>query len=581
MCNSFFAIFPMQPHQPTGAEHFKAEGDIRVAEGWRRLYPVFWVRTDEGWEVEVWWGRLTLALALTMALVWSALTGGAWAFLKYQRGFASARYADTLLWFMPSRWTAFQTAYGDFLIKRAQDEIAQRKFREAIFDLVVGTAKSPANADGRVLLAQIYTQSRQPARAWKILHEGLQFNRDNTDFLRSLLSFLNQQQMDNQIMAVARSILPNPPALTPRNQIVAFAQAQACFNLGNYDQAEDIIRTYELDRRREGLLLVVRIEWDRGDRELAVAHLRELERAPQLTVRDTADIYQQLVVWLRELGRDDEARSASRIRKLTDRANPYPRIDLLNSFRKDGDSAALRDGIEDIFHDFAADSGALLALADFAANNGDVALARRVYTHCKEDPAGRLPWDYPALMVVEAMIVAKNYQGALDMADTLLTANPDWNKRYATVFGGLRAIAAFGKGDDAGGHLILTDFINQPGIRPDNLIAVSRHLAEVGARAEARRVLAQAVKADPLNQPALTALLKLDLELNKPDDLAAGLTQLLAMRKPDPALLQAAFDKLGGDLFLFRADRADLLQKVRAALDAAQKRGALLRAPPA
>ena len=41
----------MNPEPPPHAEDFKAEGDARVATGWRRLYPVFWARADDGWEV--------------------------------------------------------------------------------------------------------------------------------------------------------------------------------------------------------------------------------------------------------------------------------------------------------------------------------------------------------------------------------------------------------------------------------------------------------------------------------------------------------------------------------------------------
>lgn len=559
----------MTPDLPPNAEHHKQTHDTpRVAEGWRRFFPVFATRTDSGWEVEIWWGRLSLSLTLLATLGWAAVTGGGFLFLKHQRGFTTVRYADTLLCFIPSRWSFLQKDYGDFLIRRARQKVADGEFRAALFDLTIGTAKSPANAEGRVLLAQFYTQLRQPTRAWSILREGLAANRENLDYLRTVFAFLGQQQMDDHVMVVARALLPKQPAVTPRNQIIAFAKAQACFHRGNYDQAEDLLPAYALDRTRDGLLLTVRIEWDRGEHDLALSHLRQL--AAKLP--DDAEIYRQHIAWLRELGREDDARAASLLRKLTDRTNPYPRIDLLHSLHKDGDNAALRAGIEEIFHDFPNDSGALLSLADFAANTGDVALARRIYTYCKDDPSGRLAWDYPALMTVEALIVAKNYEGALDMADRLLAANPEWNKRYATVFGGLRAIATFGKGDAPAGRALLSSFLAQPGIRAENYLVVARRLTEVGARTDARRVLAQAVKTDPLNQPALSALLRLDLELNRPDDLTAGLARLLTMRKPDPALLQAAFDKLGGDLFLFRADRADLLQKVRAALDAAKNR---------
>ncbi|MEI6862522.1 MAG: hypothetical protein WCL04_09755, partial [Verrucomicrobiota bacterium] len=75
---------------------------------------------------------------------------------------------------------------------------------------------------------------------------------------------------------------------------------------------------------------------------------------------------------------------------------------------------------------------------------------------------------------------------------------------------------------------------------------------------------------DPLSQPALTQLVSLDLELNNTDALAKNITSLIKMRKPDVKVLQSAFDKLGGDLLLFRPDHTELLQQVRAALATAQ-----------
>ncbi len=552
---------------PANLESYKLTGSPqRVAEGWRRLFPVFVTRTDESWEIEIWWWRLLLSLVLAVSLGWLTATAGAFFFLKYQRGFTAASYSDILLCFVPSRWEAFQVARGDFFIKKAKDAAAEAnssKMREAYFNLTVGTHKSPANKDGILLLAEFHVITRRPDLARMDLLRGLKYHSDDLKYLGAVFSFLLQQQMDEVVKAQADRLLPATPVINERNQLIALAKAQALFFRGNYDQAEDVIRSYELNNSRSALLLKVRIEWERGEHATALDHLREIGKV----LKNDAEIYHLTVNWLRELGRQEEARLESRYRQTTDPQNPYPRIDLLYGLKKEGNETALREAIDSLLRDFANNDAALLALSDYAANAGDFPLARDIYRHCKEDPAGHLNWEYPALMQIEAHIVAKNYRAARDLADLLLAANPSWKERYAAVLSGLMAIAAFGLGDEAVGRLALKDFVAQPGLRAENLLAVSRRLMDIGVRADARTVLAKAMQADPLSQPALTQLVALDLELNNTDALATNIVSLAKMRKPDPKVLQAALDKLGGDLFLFRTDRTELLQQVRAALD--------------
>ena len=169
-------------------------------------------------------------------------------------------------------------------------------------------------------------------------------------------------------------------------------------------------------------------------------------------------------------------------------------------------------------------------------------------------------------MTVEANIVAKKYQAALELVRELLKENPDWSKRYYSVFNGLQAIAHYGLSDAEAAQLFLNNFLEQTNVRADNLIAVSKRLLSVGAKAQARQVLEQAVKTDALNQAALTSLVQLDLDLNNTTPLAANVRKLLSMRKPSQAVLTAAYRKLGSDLFLFAPERTALLQDLRAIL---------------
>ena len=529
----------------------------RPAQGWRKFAPFSLRRHDSGWRVQIYWKQSFLFILLAALLGWIGTATAAYVFVKYNRGFTEVRYVDMLL--LPSHWHEYQVSRGDFLIKNAQVELKKQNYREAFDSLRSGLIKSPANKEGRLLLAQFYALWKRPDLSRTTLLEGFTFHKNEPDYLKTLFSFLLQQQDDRQVLAFYKELLGGDSTITPRNQLVALAAASSCYFRGNYDEAEAILRRYQVDTSRDGRLLLARINWDRGAKDLALDQVRTL--ANELPADE--EIYALTITYLREVGRDDEARRESFLRALANPQNARARIDQLYAYQKDGDTAALRTNVEEIYRDLSGDANAMLALADFAANTGDPVLARRIYEHTK---AHNQNWEGAALMTVEACIVAKRYQAALELVRDLLKDNPEWGKRFYAVFNGLQAIANYGLGDAEAGQLFLSNFLKQDNVRADNLLAVSKRLLSVGAKAQARQVLEQAVLADSLNQAALTSLIQLDLELDTTPPLADNVRKLLTMRKPSQAVLRAAYARISGDLFLFSPERTGLIEDLRAAL---------------
>ncbi|HTJ78288.1 MAG TPA: hypothetical protein VL357_04775 [Rariglobus sp.] len=520
----------------------------------RRLSPITLRRTSEGWQVQIHWGRLCITAFVASVLGWLSLTSAAYLFVKYQRGFTDVRFADMLIW--PIRPQNYRVSRGDFLIASAQDQLRDEKYGAAFQSLRVGVSKSPSNKEGRLLLAQFYGAWKRPDLAQQTLLDGVAYQRNDTDYLKVLFTFLLQRQEDARTLTIAKDLLGADRTLSTRNQLIAMAAASASFFRGNYDQAEDYMHTFALETTRDGRLLAARIAWERGLKDIALTQLRQLASE----FPDDAEIYNQSVTFLRDAGLDGEARRVSFLRSITNPGDARARIDLLYALQKEGDTTAVKNDVQEIFQDFLRKPASLLALGDFAANTGDPALAKRIYDYAVSH---RLNREGAALMLVESNIVAKKYQAALELVRQLLSQNPDWSKRYYTVFNGLQAIAHYGLGDAESAQLFLNNFLTQDNVRADNLVAVSKRLMEVGAQTQARQVLAKAVAADPLNQPALTSLIKIDLELNNTDNLADNVRKLLDMRKPPRDLLISAYRKLGSDLFLFAPGRITLLEELR------------------
>jgi Tfp pilus assembly protein PilF len=542
----------------SNADDFKHNQQRSAApQGIRRYIPFSIRRKTQGWQVQIFWKRFVGFIVLLAIIAWLGAASAAYLFVKYRRGFTDVKFTHMLL--LPAKWDEYEAARGEFLIKNAQRDINEERFREAFYGLRLGLIKAPAHKEARLQLAQFYGLWKRPDLTRLTLLDGFAYHKNDNDYLKTLFSFLLQQQDDQQILAYYKELLANDPEITPRNQLVALAAASSCYFRGNYDEAETILRRYQLELSRDGRLLGARINWDRGARDQALARLDELKSE----FPNDEEIYTQTVFYLREAGRDDEARRESFLRALANPRNARARIDELYALQKEGEVETVKISAEGIFNDFSSDSNALLALADFAANSGDPVLARRVYDHAK---ANNLNWEGAALMTVEANIVAKKYQAALELVRELLKANPEWGKRFYSVFNGLQAIANYGLGDAEAAQLFLNNFLTQSNVRAENLVAVSKRLLAVGARIQARQVLEQAVKSDPLNQAALTNLVQLDIDLNNTAPLAGNVRKLLTMRRPSQDVLRAAYRKLGSDLFLFAPDRSALLTDLRAAI---------------
>src|ERR1019366_10258638 len=168
-----------------------------------------------------------------------------------------------------------------------------------------------------------------------------------------------------------------------------------------------------LAESRDGRLLAAKIDAERGYRDLALLRLRELAAA----YPDDAEIHAELALHLDRADRHDEVRRTALAFQIAHSALPGPRLELLRAYHRTGDRDRAAREIDTFLRDFATDAGALLALADFAANTGDAPLARRLTNAAREPP---FPWEPHAILTVEALVVARAFRGALDASRALL-----------------------------------------------------------------------------------------------------------------------------------------------------------------
>jgi thioredoxin-like negative regulator of GroEL len=504
------------------------------------------------------WKRAILALGLMLVAGYVTCAVGLYFVARVAFHSENVRFADLA---MPTRWHRYRAARGDDHVAEAQRLMEKGLRREALSLARAGVAQSPANRDGRLVLARLLFEAGRADSACATLVDGLSLHASHDDYLRALFTALLREQRDAQVAGLARDLLAGRDVPLPRQHLLALAGATARYFRGEFDQADDFLeRPAGLADSRDGRVLATKIDWARGYRELALLSLRTLARE----FPHDAEVRSELVHRLLDLGLHDEARRETLAFQIAHPALAGPRIDLLRFFRANPDPSRAAREADILLEEFAADPAALAAVGEFAAKAGDSALARRLLDLAR---ARAQPWELHALLLIEALVVQRDFRGALATADDLARREPNFAAAQQARLNSLLAVAHFGLGNIDAGRLFLANFLRQSYLRADNLLAIAQRLVEVGAYEPARDALVRAVAADPLNQAALTRLVELELNLNRIDELPAHLARLVTMRQPSPDVLRVAQLKLGGDLYLFSADRPAALAAVRAALE--------------
>jgi tetratricopeptide (TPR) repeat protein len=212
---------------------------------------------------------------------------------------------------------------------------------------------------------------------------------------------------------------------------------------------------------------------------------------------------------------------------------------------------------------FREDETALQSLANFAADTGNIDLARRTYEEALENEFGV---DAFALLLIEAHLVNKDYPGALSFSEELLKERPDWLSSRWAIFNSLRAVASYGINRPDLGEIYLQDFIDGANNQVQTYLAVARRFTNTDRYQQARKVLSIAYQKAPTNQQILSELIRTELFLGNTENLNRLLSRLLQMRRPQMDLVTEAYNKLGSDRFIFTPDRQSLLLQLSALL---------------
>jgi Tfp pilus assembly protein PilF len=509
--------------------------------------------------IEVRWGRILSTLLVLFIAGWIATAGALFCYFKYKKEFNEVTITGMIS--LPFRIQEHREEMGNYHVKRGLEEVKKGNYRDALRLLRLGVTRSPSNLEGRRVLAEFYELAiKRPDVAANLMVKGLERGGiEDLDYLKQTLRVLLRNQMDEQIQELSNKYLPEEPDLTDINRTLAFGAANANYLRGNYDQADDYLIAYNLVESLEGLLLSSQISWDRGNQIAAITKLEySLSRFP-----NSEPLLMQLSRYHREIGEIDTARRYAILRNVKDPLSAAPRLELLYIYNKSEDFDREQRETQRMLKQFRDDESALQALANFAADTGNIDLARRTYEEALEN---EFAVDAFALLLIESHLVSKDYEGALSFSEELLKERPSWLTQRWAIFNSLRAVASYGTSRPDLGEIYLQHFIDEANNPPQTYLAVARRFLNIDRTPQARKILNTAMQRTPGNQKILSELIRVELELGNTENLNHLLTRLLQMRRPQMEIIVDAYTKLGSDRFIFTPSRESLLLQLSAIL---------------
>jgi len=520
------------------------------------------LRSTKPWEkrgdgvLRIRWTALLAWLLVIGLTTWLATASALFWFIKQSGGYTEVRFSHVVG--LPFTLKAYRQAKGEFFLEQGLLAAKENRWRDAFDLLQLGLPAQPNNEEARMTLARIYLMARRPDQAKTVFLEGLDYRSDNPSaYVRTVLSFLFEQQADDTVVEIADSLLARGEDLPAeiRSTLVA-AKVYANFNRDRFDEARKSFTGTRLENSPQARFIEIRITWERGLRESALISLRDLHaRYPE-----DDEVYRTLEFYLREQGSFDEARRLALARQLAfpEKAEPY--LDFIRLCAEESFESRRKAAVDDYLRLFGTDTSALFRLQTLAAQFGWSDLAWRIVSLVPSDK----PREQGAAtaLAIESLLTAKQFEEAGRRAAEQLGKEMALTEGERMIFTGLEGLAYFGRGVEAEGRARINRVLSSGVVASTTLASLGRHLLSMGKTDVAEALFARAVDVDALNTSALVALLQLKLESRKLEDSLDLVERLPLVRKPSLQLMQDILGTLRSDRYLYVAGREPAIRSL-------------------
>jgi len=510
------------------------------------------------------WKRLGITLAVLGLVGWLSCGAALFFYFKTQRGYEEVSYFKMLI--LPLRLDQHRREMGDYFIDRGIKEINEGEFRRGFHHLRSGLARSPANAEARLMLATIFNSPGFGERrlAIEALAEGFRYaDKDPQVFSAQYIGFLflllSLDQQDQRAIELADELSSEVSDRETR----AFLQIQAVGaerKMGMFTAAYERLQRNQLQRSSQGLLLMARIFWQAGEPEWARYALeRGVETFPRdrLLLRQLYEFLIQEEEWekllshtsLRLLSRPDEDRSASA------RLYAYSGLGMENRILP-----SVRDLLSSSKNP--AVPGWILL---FAVENIREDVAMEVFQHLQD--ADRVEVGHIASVSL-VLARSENPQQSLVFIGEI-REEKDLDLETMPI-SAIEALAHQRLGRESVALTKLQEALNVEKVPVDSYLLIAKSFEDAGFEDFSRRVLARSLEEYPEERDLLTEMVSLTIEEQE-----LGFTDyietLLSGRVPDRDFLEEIRVELSSDQFLFLPNQGAIVQRIDEIIDESER----------
>lgn len=502
--------------------------------------------------------RFVMVFAVCFLILFILKTSFIYAFYKYQRSYENMSIKQAMAF--PFNRSEIVEAMGNYNIAYAKECLKKQEYREAFENLLYGVNRSKKNLEGKEILAQFFVSMRKPKDAINVLERGLPYGYNDLNYIRLYIQLLIAELEDEKLINVTNNILNMNPESKQVQAYLAMAAASVYAMHGMYTDSRKLIYKYGLENETPGILRLSKNEWEQGNRDEAV----EIISKNINKMRDLDPVYALLVNYYILLGDFEKARQYGSLRIMEKPLEIAPRIDYLRSISNSGNKDLAKAELYKLFENNKGNENALLYIANYAADSGDLDLMRKIYDISIQNSFSPSRF---CLLLLETFIACNKYQEAVDFSESISKEKPNWLARNIDVFSCLRAVAYYANGNANMANALVKEVIKRGTVNPRVLVATARRFALLGENSIAHSLYLSAVERDPKHQYALVRLIQFELDAGNSSDLNKYIFRLMNMRRPPRDMVVSARKRLLSDRFIFTAERENVINAIDTRFD--------------
>jgi tetratricopeptide (TPR) repeat protein len=505
--------------------------------------------------IQIRWGRVLVLMLLMGVLFWIGKSVGLYFFFKNVRDFEDVSFTDMVLF--PANRSNVRIQQGNYQIDQAKAALEREDYRRAFSLLREGVARSPANLEGRMLLAQIYAGWR-PDLATDILVDGVDYGLEDPEYVKLMSTLLLMGKEDDRILELTTELLEkNPPEDIQR--ILNVMRMQSAMYQGQYGIVREIFESTDLDQTMDGVIIGTSLYVKTGKADTAAEVLLSVIKASQGQGADLNQIYSRLVNVYKGQKEYDKAREAALELVIGSPLEWRPRIMLIDILSASGKTDRRDREIDALLQEHRNDEQAMTALAQLSAEYGNVRASSRLYDLALENGYNLSLF---SLSLAEAYVSNGEPQRAIELCNELVREDPSWLLSAESSFNAIRALAYYTGGDSELGNLYLKNFLESTRTNVNQLYQASRSYRKYDLNEQALKILEEAYERDSENESILISLIDVEMDLGAYFAINEHLKQLFDLRRPDYETIESIHQRLQSDRFLFTEDRVALLERL-------------------